>query len=63
VISSQPLQQKGLDPRVCNGFSSVWVENRVDLVLVWLKIVLNGFRWGWAERDIRAGLVEVWLGF
>ena len=62
-FSQNPLRQLVLDPRVCTGFKSVWVESVVGLVLVGLKIIFNGFRLSWADGNICMGLVEVWFRF
>jgi hypothetical protein len=35
----------------------------VSLVLVGFKMILNGFRWGWADANICAGMVEIWFSF
>ena len=62
-FSQNPLRQLVLDPRVCTGFKSVWVESVVGLVLVGLKIIFNGFRLSWEDENICMGLVEVWFSF
>ena len=52
----------GLNPRLCIGFKLVWVEKIEGLVLVGLKMALNGYSSSMVLRDTCTGMVQVCLG-
>ena len=52
----------GLEDATGLGFNAR-VRTRFRLVLVGLKMIFNGFSWGWGDGNKYTGLVEVWLSF
>ena len=53
----------GLNPRLCIGFKLVWVEKIEGLVLVGLKMALNGYGSSMVLRDTCTGMVQVWFKY
>ena len=51
----------GLNPRLCIGFKLVWVEKIEGLVLVGLKMALDGYGSSMVLRDTCTFMVQVWF--
>ena len=53
----------GLNPRLCIGFKLVWVEKIEGLVLVGLKMALNGYGSSMVLRDTGTSMVQIWFKY
>jgi hypothetical protein len=57
INGSQHTSANGFNLWVCTGFSSIWVNESVGLVLVGLTPILNGFSSGWVDKENHTGMV------